>query len=40
LARISQIARLPGFLDRLRQVRTAPDFLRVVEDAEQSLAPE
>ena len=40
LARICRIARLPGFLDRLRQVRTAPDFLRVVEDAEQSLAPE
>lgn len=40
LARISRIARLPGFLDRLRQVKTAADFLRVVEDAEQSLAQE
>lgn len=40
LARISRIARLPGFLDSLRQVETADDFLRVVEEAERGLAQE
>lgn len=38
LARISRVARLPGFLERLRQAETIPAFLRAVEEAEDSLA--
>lgn len=40
LARISRVARLPGFLDRLRQVETAGAFLQAVQEAEDSLAGE
>ena len=38
LARISRLARLPGFLDRLRQVETGRAFLLAVQEAEDSLA--
>jgi len=38
LARISRLARLPGFLDRLRQAETIPAFLQAVQEAEDSLA--
>ena len=39
LARISRIARLPGFLDRLRRAASVEDFLRAVTEAEENLAP-